>query len=176
VCFALVTIPWAQRNRAPPFLTTSAASERYCQQRGREPKSLLVRGSPRSPGVETQRQWSALAIARTTPGLLALFSFITLLAYALLDAHALPIRSAAWYAKPLPTFSDAIAWPRTFLWQETFLMSPADPDIVKVPRSLDTLGYASCMCKVQIRGWCGQELIGGFCFQQADDAPQHQPV
>jgi hypothetical protein len=99
-------------------------------------------------GVETQRQWSALAIARTTPALLGLFSFITLLAHALLGAHPLPIRPAAWYAKPLPTFSDAIAWTRAFLWQETFLMSPADHDIVKVPRSLlsrltDTLCYAA---------------------------------
>jgi hypothetical protein len=31
-------------------------------------------------GVETQRQWSDLAIARTTPGLLGLFSLVTLLA------------------------------------------------------------------------------------------------
>ena len=30
-------------------------------------------------GVETQRQWSALAIARTTPALLALFALVTLL-------------------------------------------------------------------------------------------------
>jgi len=29
-------------------------------------------------GVETQRQWSDLAIARTTPCLLALFSLVTL--------------------------------------------------------------------------------------------------
>ena len=32
------------------------------------------------PGVETQRQWSDKAIARTTPCLLALFSLVTLLA------------------------------------------------------------------------------------------------
>lgn len=31
-------------------------------------------------GVETQREWSDLAIARTTPCLLALFSLVTLLA------------------------------------------------------------------------------------------------
>jgi len=31
-------------------------------------------------GVETQRQWSDLAIARTTPALLGLFSLVTLLA------------------------------------------------------------------------------------------------
>ena len=99
-------------------------------------------------GVETQRQWSALAIARTTPALLGLFSFVTLLAHALLNSHSLPVRSAAWYSKPLPTFSDTIAWVRSFLWQETFLMSPADPDIIKIPRSLlsrltDTLCYAA---------------------------------
>jgi hypothetical protein len=40
---ALVTIPWAQRVWALPFLTASAPSERYYQQRGREPKSLLER-------------------------------------------------------------------------------------------------------------------------------------
>jgi hypothetical protein len=99
-------------------------------------------------GVETQRQWSALAIARTTPALLGLFSFITLLAHTLLNSHPLPVRSAAWYAKSLPTFSDTIAWVRSFLWQSTFLMSPADPDIIQIPRSLlsrltDTLCYAA---------------------------------
>ena len=38
-------------------------------------------------GVETQRQWSDRAIARTTPCLLALFSLVSLLA-ARLDRHA----------------------------------------------------------------------------------------
>ena len=32
-------------------------------------------------GVETQRQWSELAIRRTTPALLGLFSLITLFAH-----------------------------------------------------------------------------------------------
>jgi hypothetical protein len=32
-------------------------------------------------GVETQRQWSDKAIARTTPALLALFSLVTLWAH-----------------------------------------------------------------------------------------------
>ena len=36
-------------------------------------------------GVETQRQWSDLAIARTTPVLLGLFSRTTLAAHALQD-------------------------------------------------------------------------------------------
>jgi hypothetical protein len=35
----------------------------------------------RYPGVETQRQWSDMAIRRTTPALLGLFSLLTLFAH-----------------------------------------------------------------------------------------------
>lgn len=45
-------------------------------------------------GVETQRQWSELAIARTTPTLLGLFSLVTLNAFQL--QPDLPLRQAAW--------------------------------------------------------------------------------
>ena len=38
-------------------------------------------------GVETQRQWSAKAIARTTPALLGLFSVVTLPTHELLKSH-----------------------------------------------------------------------------------------
>ena len=41
-------------------------------------------------GVETQRQWSDLAIARTTPCLLGLFSVVTLLAAQLTPKHGEP--------------------------------------------------------------------------------------
>jgi len=60
-------------------------------------------------GVETQRQWSDLAILRTTPALLALFSLVTLLAHQHAKRCKLPIRQAAWYHKSQPTFSDALA-------------------------------------------------------------------
>jgi hypothetical protein len=101
-------------------------------------------------GVETQRQWSGKAIARTTPALLGLFSWVTLAAHVLQAERPLPVRQAAWYTKPLPTFSDAIAFVRSHLWphQHTFRMSPAEPEMVKLPRSLfnclvDTLCYAA---------------------------------
>ena len=55
-------------------------------------------------GVETQRQWSDLAILRTTPALLALFSLVTIFAQQLLGEQPFPIRQAAWYRKTLPTF------------------------------------------------------------------------
>lgn len=89
-------------------------------------------------GVETQRQWSDLAILRTTPALLGLFSWVTLLAHALFQTQPPPTQQAAWYQKPLPTFADALAAVRHLLWfyPFTFYMSPSPPDIVKVPRPL----------------------------------------
>jgi hypothetical protein len=66
-------------------------------------------------GLETQRQWTARAIGRTTPCLLGLFSVVVLLAHAAHPDH-LPTRQAAWYAKPEATFSDALAAVRRQLW------------------------------------------------------------
>jgi hypothetical protein len=100
-------------------------------------------------GVETQRQWSDLAIGRTTPALLGLFSLVSILAGQLVGAEEFPRRQAAWYAKGHPTFADALALLRRYLWQPAhFYMSPENPDKVKIPRSLferftDTLCYAA---------------------------------
>ena len=68
-------------------------------------------------GVETQRQWSAPAIARTTPCLLGLFSVVALAADTLDTAGALPTRQSPWYQKVAPTFSDALAAVRVELWR-----------------------------------------------------------
>src|SRR5215472_15845134 len=57
-------------------------------------------------GMETQRQWTPLAIARTTPALLGLFSLVTLVAHPLFSGAAPPLHQSAWYHKPLPTFAD----------------------------------------------------------------------
>lgn len=70
-------------------------------------------------GLETQRQWNDLAISRTTPALLGLYSFIVLLAQHLLQNEALPIRTTAWYIKDKSTFSDVIAFVRLHLWLHT---------------------------------------------------------
>jgi hypothetical protein len=74
-------------------------------------------------GLETQRQWSSLAIQRTPPLLLGLFAFITLLTDRLLTSPTCPKRTAAWYAKPAPTFSDSIALVRRSLWLSATLDS-----------------------------------------------------
>jgi hypothetical protein len=88
-------------------------------------------------GVETQRQWSDLAIARTTPALLGLFSLITLLAHPAAQRGQLPVQQTAWYAKPWPTFSDALALVRDQFWQQLYFhpsLPPADP--LKIPLSV----------------------------------------
>ena len=84
-------------------------------------------------GVETQRQWSDLAIARTTPILLGLFSSTTLAAHGLQQEHPITQRTAAWYDKPSPTFVDAIALARRHLWlaSEGFHCQPATLDFVQ---------------------------------------------
>ncbi len=100
-------------------------------------------------GVETQRQWSDLAIARTTPALLGLFSLVTLMADRLIGRGECPVHQAAWYAKPVPTFSDAIALVRRSLWHEvSFCMSPSETDMIQIPRAVierftDLMCYAA---------------------------------
>jgi hypothetical protein len=100
-------------------------------------------------GIETQRQWADLAIVRTTPALLGLFSLITLFAHQLLHGKELAARQAAWYQKRLPTFSDTLALVRQQLWPVSISwMSGAKPDVVIIPKALferltDTLAFAA---------------------------------
>ena len=100
-------------------------------------------------GVETQRQWSELAIVRTTPALLGLFSLITVVAHQLLQGQELVVRQAAWYQKTLPTFSDTLALVRRQLWPVSISwISVAKPDVVIIPKALferltDTLAFAA---------------------------------
>ena len=84
-------------------------------------------------GVETQRQWSDLAIARSTPILMALFSLITLWADQLQKRNLLFLKPCAWYQKSRPTFSDAIASVRYRIWRKQhFCMSLFQADIQKL--------------------------------------------
>ena len=100
-------------------------------------------------GVETQRQWSDLAIVRTTAALLGVFSLVTLFAHQLLQRQELPVRQAAWYQKAVPTFSDTLAYVRQQLWPVNISwMSGAKDDVVIIPKALverltDTLVFAA---------------------------------
>ncbi|MGI8688941.1 MAG: IS701 family transposase [Thermomicrobiales bacterium] len=100
-------------------------------------------------GVETQRQWTALAIRRTTPALPGLFSLVTLLAHPHLREASGPIRQAAWYRKRTPTVADALAVVRREIGTHaTFRMSSEGAEMVQVPRALverftETLCYVA---------------------------------
>jgi hypothetical protein len=97
-------------------------------------------------GFETQRQWSDLAIRRTTPALLGLFSLITLFAQSRMVQAAGAFRRATWYHKRHPTFADALALVRKELWaQQTFYGSSRETDTVKVPKAfVERLTDAVC--------------------------------
>lgn len=90
-------------------------------------------------GVETQRQWSDLAILRTTPALLGLFSLVTIWADELVQAPASAVcpRTATWFDKREPTFNDAIAAVRRALWCPSGLsMSRPSRETVVIPAAL----------------------------------------
>ena len=101
-------------------------------------------------GVETQRQWSDLAIFRTTPVLFGLFSIVTLAAHNLYQDEAFSPRSAAWYYKPLPTFSDALATLRKRLWHGSGVFGRSfrgregeETPVPLLDRLVETLCYAA---------------------------------
>lgn len=100
-------------------------------------------------GVETQRQWSDLAILRTTPVLFGLFSLVTLFAHDLLHGAPLPVRQSAWYPKAAPTFAETLALVRQHLWPATiYSMSPVNNEMVQIPRAFlrrltDAVGFAA---------------------------------
>ncbi len=100
-------------------------------------------------GVETQRQWSDLAIMRTTPALLGLFSLVTLWAHDLAAGVPFSPRTAAWYPKAHCTFSDAIAAICRQIWQQQIsCMSRTRRDVIEIPRQLweratNALAYAA---------------------------------
>jgi len=110
-------------------------------------------------GVETQRQWSDLAILRTTPALLGLFSLITVWASDLARDNARSLRpnAADWYEKNEPTFSDAIAAVRRALWTPHNLSMSRSPDeTITIPakflnRVLQTHVWPPEMRKVDLR-------------------------
>jgi hypothetical protein len=90
-------------------------------------------------GVETQRQWSDLAILRTTPALLGLYSLVTVWAHGLTQKSSTVVRPhpAAWYNKHQPTFSDAIAAVRRVLWSPpSFSMCRSGSESIEIPVTL----------------------------------------
>jgi hypothetical protein len=100
-------------------------------------------------GVETQRQWSDKAIARTTPLLMGIYSFVTLVAFKMNQIKALvSIEKASWYDKKGElTFSDILALVRRDIWfQKNFSKSENKPDLRKcTDKTINALIYQLSM-------------------------------
>ena len=113
---------------------------------GRWPLEVTFEEARAHLGLETQRQWSDLAIERTTPTLLGLFSLIILLAQALYPTSNLPLPQAAWYPKTHATFHDVLALVRRRLWQQFIFQTDAPPADLRFisPLQLEHLLSAAC--------------------------------
>lgn len=72
-------------------------------------------------GVETQKQWSDKAIARTTPILMGLYSIVCLIGHSMNENVPLVAEGAAWYAKKVVSFSDLMKAVRVALWKDNLI-------------------------------------------------------
>jgi hypothetical protein len=71
-------------------------------------------------GVETQRQWSDKAIARTTPILFALYSLTILIGNSLFQAGMVEVERTAWYEKEDIKFSDMLRSVRKHILEKMY--------------------------------------------------------
>lgn len=146
--WVLTRAPEGKRPAKALFSTnqTQTAEEIVCDFMKRWSLETTFEESRAHLGIETQRQWSDLAIERTTPLLFGLYSLVVLCGQALAPEGHLPLKQAAWYQKQTATFSDVLALVRRQLWGNfTFPTSLSDPDVVLVPRSmLLQLSHAVC--------------------------------
>jgi hypothetical protein len=74
-------------------------------------------------GLETQRQGSDQAIARTTPVLLALFSLVTVVALQWSQGGQIPVPVTTWDPKDEPTLSDGLALVRQHRWRARYVVN-----------------------------------------------------
>ena len=72
-------------------------------------------------GIQTQRQWSDLAIERTTPLLFCLYTLMILIGHTLYKQNKIKPEQAAWYRKRFLTFSDLLLAVRKELWCSGFI-------------------------------------------------------
>jgi len=85
-------------------------------------------------GVETQRQWSDQAIARTTPARFDLFSLVCLIGLRLFNSQSLTPQRTAGYPKTEATFADVLAAVRRHRWAgRYFVKSPVPEAPVELP-------------------------------------------
>lgn len=87
-------------------------------------------------GFATPRNWSAKSVLRTAPCLLGLFSLVSLIFARHTRDQRIKPSCMPWYAKPEPTFSDAMATVRRLCWAEVLKRSPKHAGVIKLPTRL----------------------------------------
>lgn len=82
-------------------------------------------------GVETQKQWSDKAIARTTPILMALYSMVCLIGHRMNEEAPLTAEKTAWYDKERVSFSDLLKAVRVAMWKDNLIFRKefSDPSV-----------------------------------------------
>jgi ribosomal protein L28 len=83
-------------------------------------------------GIETQRQWSDLAIERTTPALFGLFSIVILMAQAFFPDGNVPLPQDAWYPKDHACFHDLLALVRRRIWHQYLFQTGANSPALRL--------------------------------------------
>jgi len=137
----------------PDLPTTPAQSLQWVVMRGSG--EVTVEEARAHRGWETPRQWSDLAIARTTPVLVAVFSIVLLLALPLSQRGQIPVPTTAWYHTAEPTFTDCLALVRPHLWRARWLVhATAEREFVQLPKDvfdllLTGLPLAAWLAKVE---------------------------
>lgn len=87
-------------------------------------------------GMETQRQWSAPAIARTTPAILGLYLIVLLAANALLAGQTMPPATLPVTPRTAQLFDTIALVRRSYGAHGFFCGSGQQADTVKIPRAL----------------------------------------
>jgi len=104
-------------------------------------------------GVETQKQWSDKAIARTTPILMALYTMVCLIGNRLNEEAPLVPEKTAWWDKKGVTFSDLLKAVRVTIWRDNlFLRKEFSDPSVKIQLKHEKLRYL-------LRDWLVEMLM-----------------
>jgi hypothetical protein len=82
-------------------------------------------------GVESQKQWSDKAIARTTPIIMVLYTIVYLIGHCMNEEAPLTPEKTAWYDKKRVTFSDVLKAVRVTIWRDNlfFRKEFSDPSV-----------------------------------------------
>jgi len=125
--WVLVVDPTGKMDPMPlmstnPLLTSEQMIELYVDRWSLE---VTFEETREHLGVETQRQWSDKAIARSTPVLMSLYSLTCLMAARLGREKMLKVEKTAWYQKEHATFSDMLRAVRMVIWRENLILRKA---------------------------------------------------